>query len=101
MPYKADNFGAHVEIANGFQANEYFLLGPFTLLAPSLLFYKRTHVDGDELIDFVNGILQHFFCIRRYVEVQWGILLRSLRTVWVPYAFCADRGTGFFVNLAG
>jgi hypothetical protein len=71
------------------------------LLASSLFLYKRAHVDSDKLIDFVNGFLQHFFCIRGYVEVQWGVFLCSLRPVWVPYAFSADRGTRFFVNLEG
>lgn len=71
------------------------------LLASSLFLYKRAHVDCDELIDFVDGFLQHFFCIRGYVEVQWGVLLRSLGTVWVPYAFSTDRGTCFLVNLKG
>ena len=71
------------------------------LLASSLFLYKRAHVNRDELINFVDGFLQHFFCIRRYVEVQWGVLLRSLGTVRVPYAFSANRGTRFFVNLKG
>jgi hypothetical protein len=66
---------------------------------PTTVIHERTHVLRKELVDLVDGRLQNLLGRGGDVQVQRGILLGSLRPVWIPNALRAHGGACRVVNL--
>jgi hypothetical protein len=64
-----------------------------------LVLYQRAQVDGHELINLVDCVLEH---LRRGccdMKIERRILLCGFGTIGIPYALGANGSARFFVNL--
>jgi len=52
-----------------------------------LVFYQRSHINGNQLVDLVDRALQYFFRVGRNVDVQRRIFLRGLAAIRIPHPF--------------
>ena len=95
-----DDFGAHIEIAEGFQIDgHYFLVGRARIIAMKAIVKERRQILDHQIIDARNTTIQALTRVSSNVQVQGRLIGPYHRTVWVPCTSCVYTCTSFLPQI--